>query len=249
MTRPTLFPMLRPLAVTAALLLGTAAMTASAQSPTPIAAPDGGTWVSVSASAETTRVPDVATMSAGVVTQGADANAAMRANATEMAKVMAAIRAAGIAERDVQTSGISVHPQYRHSNEEAPKITGYNARNTVNIRVRDVARLGQVLDALVTSGANQVDGPNFEVDEPEAAYDEARLAALDKARARADLYARALGVKVRRVVSISESGSSAPRPPMMMRAMVASDAIAETSVSPGETTLRANLEVVFELGR
>ena len=209
-----------------------------------------GTLLSVSSSADAKRVPDVATISAGVVTQAADANAAMRANATQMDKVMAAIRNAGIAERDVQTSGISLNPQYKYADNVPPQITGYQASNTVNVKVRDLSKLGKVLDTLVEQGANQVNGPNFEVDKPDEAYDEARVGALKKAQARATTYADALGLKVRRIVSISEGGASFPRPIPMVRMMVASDGMAkETSVAPGESTLSVSIDVVFELGR
>ena len=238
------------LLLASALAIGTVAMTnASAQSPSPpIAAPSDGTLLSVSASAEATRVPDVASLSTGVVTQAADANAALKANSAQMNKVVAAIRAAGIAERDIQTSGINIHPQYRYAENQPPTITGYQASNTVNIKVRDIAKLGEVLDALVASGANQVNGPSFEIDQPEAAYDEARQAALKKAQARAEMYAKSLGLRVRRIVSISEGGGF--RPPMPMMKAMAMDARAESApVAPGETTLSANLDVVFELGR
>ncbi|MBP6216834.1 MAG: SIMPL domain-containing protein [Luteimonas sp.] len=238
------------LLLASALAIGTVAMTnASAQSPSPpIAAPSDGTLLSVSASAEATRVPDVASLSTGVVTQAADANAALKANSAQMNKVVAAIRAAGIAERDIQTSGININPQYRYAENQPPTITGYQASNTVNIKVRDIAKLGEVLDALVASGANQVNGPSFEIDQPEAAYDEARQAALKKAQARAEMYAKSLGLRVRRIVSISEGGGF--RPPMPMMKAMAMDARAESApVAPGETTLSANLDVVFELGR
>ena len=106
-----------------------------------------------------------------------------------------------------------------------------------------------MLDALVASGANQVNGPSFEIDQPEAAYDEARRAALDKAQARAAMYAKTLGLRVRRIVSISEGGGFQPPMPMPMMAMARGKAEADTAVSPGETTLTANLDVVFELGQ
>ena len=245
---------LRPLTLAAALGLalafGTAMTDARAQSATQTAPlPADATLLSVSAQAEARRVPDVATISAGVVTQAADANAAMRDNATQMDKVMAAVRGAGIAERDVQTSGISVQPQYKYAENSPPTITGYQASNTVNIKVRDIGKLGKVLDALVASGANQVNGPSFEIDQPEPAYDEARLAALKKAQARAETYAKAMGLRVRRIVSISEGGSSGFHPPMPMMRAMAMEKSADTSVSPGETTLSVNLDVVFELGQ
>ncbi|MEO5963003.1 MAG: SIMPL domain-containing protein [Thermomonas sp.] len=227
-------------------------MTACAQPQTTAGyvAPADGTLLAVSASADAKRVPDVATISTGVVTQAADANAAMRANAVQMDKVMAAIRAAGIDERDIQTSGISLNPNYKYAENQPPTITGYQASNTVNVKVRDLTKLGKVLDTFVAQGANQVNGPNFEVDKPDEAYDEARVAALKKAQLRAKTYADALGLKVRRMVSISEGGSSFPRPMPMVRAMAADAMMSkETSVAPGETTLTVNLDVVFELGR
>ncbi len=242
---------LRPLILAIALAFGTP-MTACAQSQTApgYAMPSDGTLLSVSAEASAKRVPDVATISTGVVTQATDANAAMRANAVQMDKVMAAIKAAGIAERDVQASGINLNPQYKYVENAPPSIVGYQASNTVNVKVRDLSKLGKVLDAFVEQGANQVNGPSFEVDKPDEAYDEARVAALKKAQARAQTYADALGLKVRRIVSISEGGASIPRPMPMMRALAADAGFAkETSVSPGESSLSVSIEAVFELGR
>ncbi|TDK33556.1 SIMPL domain-containing protein [Luteimonas terrae] len=238
----------RPLLLACGLALGTLTMTASAQDTTHQTAPSDGTLLSISAQAEASRAPDIATMSTGVVTQAADANAAMRANAEQMAKLMQAIKAAGIAERDVQTSGVNLSPQYRYAENQPPAITGYQASNTVNLKVRDIGKLGQVLDALVASGANQINGPTFEIDDADAVQDQARAAALKKAQARAEVYANSLGMRVRRIVSISEGGGfqAPPRPMMAMRAMAES---ADTSISPGESTLTANLDVVFELGR
>lgn len=242
---------LRPLALASAIALSCMTMTACAQNPAaPAFATSDGTLLSVSAQAEASRVPDVASLSTGVVTQAADANAALAANAKQMNQVMAAIKAAGIAEKDIQTSGINVSPQYKYTDNQPPAITGYQASNTVSIKVREIGKLGEVLDALVASGANQVNGPSFEIDEPEAVYDEARRAALEKARQRAQMYAKSLDLKVRRIVSISEGGGFQPPQPMMRMAKAeAFDAAGAPPVSPGETTLTANLDVVFELGR
>ena len=239
---------LRALALATALALGAAAMPTHAQT-LPAAVSTDGTLLSVSAQAETTRVPDIAHLSTGVVTQAADANAAMRANAAQMTRVVDAIRKAGIAERDIRTSGINVNPQYRYAENQAPAITGYQASNTVSLKVRDIGNLGKVLDALVASGANQVNGPGFEIDKPEAVYDEARRDALKQAQARAQMYASELGLRVRRIVSISE-GNGGFGPPVPMMAMARMDkAEAGTPIAPGESTLSVNLDVVFELGR
>ena len=240
----------RPLALAAALALGVIGMTtACAQTTAPAIAGIDGTLLAVSAQAEAKRVPDIATVSTGVVTQAADANAAMRANAEQMAQVVAAIKAAGIAERDIQTSGINLNPQYRYAENQPPAITGYQASNNVNIVIRDIAKTGKILDALVATGANQVNGPSFDVDDKDSAYDEARRSAIEKAQARAQMYAKTLGMQVRRIVSISEGSQFGPPQPMPMMAMARMEKAQDTSVSPGENTLSVNLDVVFELTR
>ncbi|MGB3392082.1 MAG: SIMPL domain-containing protein [Stenotrophomonas sp.] len=237
---------LAPLLLALSFALG-APMTSHAQN-IPTAVASDATLLNISAQAEATRVPDVATLSAGVVTQAADGNSAMRANAVQMDQVMAAIKAAGIAERDIRTSGINLGPQYRYADNEAPKIIGYQANNTVSLKVRDITKLGRVLDSLAAQGANQINGPSFEIDQPEPVYDEARVAALKKAQARAETYAKSLGLRVRRIVSISEGSGGGFRPVPMMAMARSAKAEMDTVISPGETTLSVNLDVVFELG-
>ena len=232
-----------------ATLLAAFAMTAAPATALAQAAPaSDGTLLSVSSRAEARKAPDIATFSAGVVTQAADGNAAMRQNAEQMNRVLAAIKAAGVADKDVQTSGISLNPQYRYEENQPPRITGYQASNTVNVKLREVAKMGKVLDALVASGANQVNGPSFGIDDPEPLYDRARLDALKAARARAETYAGALGVRVRRIVSISEGGAAMPSP-MPRMAMMKAEAYDSTPVAAGESSVSVNLDVVFELGR
>ncbi|MFA0922204.1 SIMPL domain-containing protein [Xanthomonas fragariae] len=239
---------LKPLLLALSIAAGTA-MNAHAQTDSSHTISNDGTLLNVSAEAEAKRIPDIATLSAGVVTQAADGNAAMRQNAEQMSKVMAAVKAAGIADKDVQTSGINLSPQYTYKEKEAPKINGYQASNTVNLKVRDIARLGKVLDALVAQGANDINGPSFSIDQPEPAYDEARVAAVEKAQARAETYAKSLGLKVRRIVSISEGRGGGVRPMMMSTSMRSAKAEMDTPVAPGESTLSINLNVTFELGR
>ena len=244
-------PRFRPAALAFALALGSLAVNAGAQpASTTIQVPADGTLLTVAAQAEARRVPDIATVSAGVVTQATDANGALRQNAERMAQVVAAIRAAGIAERDVQTAGVNLNPQYRYVENQPPVITGYQASNTVNVIVRDIGKLGRILDALVATGANQINGPAFDVDRKEEAYDEARREALRKARQRADMYAKSLGLQVRRIVSIDETaGQGVPRPMMRMEAKAMAADVAQTSISPGENVLGLTLNVVFELGK
>lgn len=242
---------LRPLMLAIALAAGTAMTAASAQTPNP-ATPmttNDGTLLSVSAEATSKRVPDVATISTGVVTRGADSNAAMRENADQMAKVLAALKGAGIPERDIRTTGVNLNPQYQYAENQPPKITGYEARNTVSVKVRDLGKLGKIMDTLVAEGANELNGPSFEVDKPDEAYDEARRAALEKAQARAEMYAKALNLRVRRIVSIDETSGGFRPPVPMMRAMAMEAKGADTAISPGESSLGVSLNIVFELGR
>ncbi|WP_028920628.1 SIMPL domain-containing protein [Pseudoxanthomonas suwonensis] len=234
-----------PIAALLALALSAPAAAQSVGAP-PL--PPDSTLLSVSAQAEASRAPDIATVSAGVVTQAADGNTAMRQNAEQMNRVLAAIRAAGVADKDVQTSGINLHPQYRYEENQPPRITGYQASNTVNVKLRDVAKMGKVLDALVASGANQINGPSFGIDDPEPLYDQARVEALRRARDRAETYAKALDLRVRRIVSISEGGAAMPVP-MPRMAMMKADAYESTPVAAGESSVSVNLDVVFELGR
>ncbi|MBX3565608.1 MAG: SIMPL domain-containing protein [Sphingomonas sp.] len=232
------------LAATAALFT-VSALPAAAQEMRPV--PADGTLLEVSAEGVSTRVPDVALIQAGVITQAPTAAVAMAQNSKRMAAVLAALRGAGIAERDLQTASISLSPQYRYENNQPPILTGYQASNQVTVRFRDVAQSGTILDTLVKQGANNISGPNLTVDKPEAALDEARTNAIAKARARATLYANAAGLKVDRILTISESGAMpAPVPVMAFRADKAM-AQASTEVVAGEQQLSVTVSVRFLL--
>lgn len=212
--------------------------------------PASGAVLDVVAEGRTTRTPDIATIRAGVVTQAATAAAALRENSERMARILAALRRTGVAGRDVQTAQVMLQPQYRYAENQPPVVTGYQATNTVAVRFRDVARSGTILDALVADGANQIDGPSLSLDKPEAALDEARTNAIARARARADLYARAAGLQVARIVSIAEGGiqDGAPRPPMPYARMQVMDAAeAKTAIIAGETDVTATVIVRFML--
>ncbi len=203
--------------------------------------------ISVSAEGKVERAPDIADLSGGVVSVAPTAAAAMADNARAMTAVVAAVRRAGIAERDIQTAGINLQAQYHYQNDHPPVLTGYQATNTVNLRVRKLADAGRLLDALVAAGANQLSGPNFRVDAADAALDEARTAAVATARKRAELYAQAAGVRLKRLLSLSESGGEQPRPmPMMARRMTVT-AAPEPPVAPGEVTLGITVNMVFEI--
>lgn len=209
-------------------------------------APDG-TVLDVTAEGRTTRVPDIATIRAGVVSQGATAAAALSDNAGRMAKILDALKRAGIAARDTRTASIGLSPQYRYVDNQPPVITGYQATNSVSIRFRDISKAGAILDALVGQGANQIDGPSLSIGQPDAALDEARIDAVKTARARAELYAKAAGLSVARIVSIAESGQndgSTPQPMMFGRVMKAE---ASTPISAGEAEVTVTVNVRFQL--
>ena len=235
-------------ALLAALLVGAASLPASAHAQAvAFAQPVSGTRLEISATGDATRVPDIATISAGVSTRAATAKAALQQNATRMERVRAALKAAGIADRDIQTANINLNPEYRYVDNQPPRLTGYSASNQLNVRFRDIASTGEILDALVAQGANQINGPTLSIDKPQAALDEARTKALAVGRARAELYGRSLGMRVVRLLSVSETGReySGPRGGMVM--MEARAASADMKIDPGEQKLEVTLAMTFEL--
>jgi uncharacterized protein YggE len=233
----------------AALLLGATSLptaTYAQQSPS-ITQTIAGSRLDISATGEVTRVPDIAIISAGVVSRSATATGALQDAADRMQRVLAALKRAGVEDRDVQTSNISLNPEYRYVENKPPQLTGYTASNQLTIRFRDIRNSGKILDALVSQGANQISGPNLTIDKPEAALDEARARAVAAGRARAELYARSLGMRIVRVVSVSEGGGYAsPPPPMPMPVMEMARA-ADTKIVPGEQKLQVTLAITFEL--
>jgi uncharacterized protein YggE len=237
-------------ALIGALMLGALSWTApaAAQQQATITQSIAGTRLDLTATGEVTRVPDVAVISAGVVSRAATASAALQDSANRMERVLAALKRAGVAERDIQTSSVNLNPEYRYPENQSPQLVGYTATNQLTIRFRDIRNSGKILDALVAEGANQINGPSLTIDKPEAALDEARAKAIAEGKARAELYARSMGLRVVRVVSVSESGGYAvppPAPPMPMAARAYDSA--ETKIVPGEQKLQVSLAMTFEL--
>ncbi|MFN3463266.1 MAG: SIMPL domain-containing protein, partial [Terricaulis sp.] len=179
-------------------------------------------------------------------TEGATAAAALAETARRMAALNAALRRAGVAERDIQTSNVSVYPQQVYGEGQAPRITGYQANNSVTVKVRRIDNTGRVIDAAVGAGGNTVNGVSVTHADPDAQLDVARRDAIAEARRRAELYASALGMRVNRIVSVSEGGGYAPPMPVPVERFAAQDAAA-TPVSPGEIETRVSVNVMFEL--
>lgn len=204
------------------------------------------TTISLSGNGTVDREPDIATVNVGVEIEAETAAQAMEQQAERMNAVFDAVRAAGVANRDMQTSSLSLNPVYDYNRpDNRPRLRGYSASNQITILVRDLDNLGASLDAIVRAGSNQINSVQFGVDDPTEATDEARVAAIADARRKADLYAEAAGYRVARIVTISEGGGYSP--PMPMAARMVSAEAAPTPIAQGEVSLTANVNVTFEL--
>ncbi len=197
--------------------------------------------VTVTGEATVAVAPDTAMIRLGVGTQEKTAREASEANARQMTAVIAAIKDTGVADRDIQTSRLSLQPQYDPNKSGTARLTGFQASNQVTVRIRDIDKLPTVLDRAITAGANEMSGIEFVVSEQSKLLDQARDDAIADARRKADLYAKAAGAKLGRVVSITEEGSAPPpRPIQALRA-------GAVPIAPGEQTLRAIVTVSYEL--
>ena len=203
--------------------------------------PKPGT-ISVSGTGTVTTEPDTATTTFGVVTQGATAKEAMTRNSQEMAKVIDALKRAGVAAKDLQTQYVSLDPRYDNQGRE---VQGYNASNSVAATVRDLTQVGSVIDAAIAAGANGVSGPSLSREDRDKLYNDALEKAVADAKAKADVLARAAGVAVGPVQSVSENQQGGGGPMPMGYAMRAvGDA---TPIEAGTTQITASVRVVFTL--
>ncbi|MGO4409028.1 MULTISPECIES: SIMPL domain-containing protein [unclassified Brevundimonas] len=207
--------------------------------------------LNLSAYGEVRVAPDQATINFGVVTEAVTAQEAMARNAQQMTRVVAALRRAGIAERDIQTSGLNLSAQYDYQQNEPPKLRGYQASNRVTVVINDLAKVGTTADAVVAAGVNQIDGISFGLKNAKAAEDQARLLAVRALQDKARLYAQALGVQLGGVRTLTEGGGYAPEPPrpMYARAMAMDAGNASTPVSAGELTVRIDISGTYDIGR
>jgi uncharacterized protein YggE len=234
----------------AAALLLPAAAGAQAQAPAP--APAERT-LSVTGESMAQGRPDMALVQAGVVSEAATAGEALAANTAAMGRLVEALKAEGIEARDLQTANFSVEPRYSQppqnydgSEPFEPKIVGYSVRNELSVRIRDLAKIGALLDRAIAEGANSVSGPTFSVDQPKALEDEARRAAMRDAMARGALYAEAAGVALGPIARIEESVAQWPQP-VPFAAMAREAADAPVPIEGGELTFRAQVSVTWRL--
>lgn len=198
---------------------------------------------------ETRIAPDMAIVNVGVLKQAPTAAGALGSNTAAMTAVMAALKAAGIEAKDIQTSNFMVAPRYDYGdNTQAPRLTGYDVSNTVTIAVRKIAQLGGLLDTLVSAGSNQINGISFQVSRPDQALDQARKSATEDATRKAKLYAAAMQLKLGPVLSISEGVNYSPPVPMMLKSMRgAAEMSSDVPVSGGEQSLTIDVNVTWEI--
>ena len=208
----------------------------------------------VSGSAKVRAVPDLARINVGVVTSAATAAAALAENNASMNALFGVIKAQGVAEKDIRTSNLSVQPQYSQPQpgqrgEFVPRVVGYQVTNTVYVTLREIAKLGPMLDVLIANGANQVYGISFDIDKSDELLDKVRGEAVANARKLAGLYCSGDKVKPGRILQIQESADDfGPRPMMdRMGGMRAMAMAAPAPVAAGESTLEVRVKVAFEL--
>jgi uncharacterized protein len=225
------------LAAAAALACGVLAAPAPAQIVPPAA-------ISVSGEAHVSVPPDLAEIDAGVTSEAKTAREASDANNAAMARVLLALKGAGIAEREFQTARLSLQPQYANQSRPGPNVVvGYRASNRVSIRVRDVGKVAGVIDALVGAGANEIGGINFTVSEASKLLDDARTEAIADARRKAEIYAKAAGVTLGAPLSISEGGGGLAQMPFRRMAV----GMAAAPVAQGEETLQVSVSVSWAI--
>ena len=206
--------------------------------------PHRASTVTVAGQGTVTAAPDMAEITSGVVTQAPTAAQALAANSQAMERLLQALGALDVAARDVQTTNISVSPLRRQGRDgQPPEITGYEVTNQVRVKVRDLSRLGRVLDQQVGQGANVVHGIQFGRQEPAPLLDEARKRAMADARRKAELYAAAASLKVGRVLAVQEAGAATPRPETLGLARMS----AAVPVAPGDQEIQASVTVTFTL--
>jgi len=224
-----------------AIFLGLALSAVLAAAP---AAAQATRTISMTGHGEVRSAPDMAQVTAGVTTSATTAAQALAANTARMKTVFAALQKLGIPEKNIQTVNFSVSPQYANGNNEAPRLTGYQVNNEVSVRLEDVGRLGGALDALVSAGANQMNGISFDIREPAPLLEKARAGAIADARLRAETYAKAAGVALGPIQSISEGGGEI-RPLRMAAPMVF--AAKAVPVAAGEQSVTADVSLVWEI--
>lgn len=238
----------------ALMTLGVAVLPVAAIAQTSVTIAETAPVVTLNVTESVEAAPDIATVGTGVQTRAPTAQAAMQQNAAQTEKLIAALGKAGIAKKDIQTSGINLNAQYDYSNRDGqpstPRFIGYEASNQLTVKLRDVKRVGASLDAMVAAGATNLNGPTFTIEDPSPLHVQARGAAMKTAKAQAEFYAQAAGYRSARLLSIAESNSGGQPPmPMLQSARFKADAAPVTPVEPGQVSASVTLTVQYALER
>jgi uncharacterized protein YggE len=190
-------------------------------------------------------VPDVADLRLGVSIARLTVAEARQDAATVMASILAAVESAGVARRDIRTTLLSVQPRYEYRDNQPPLLSGYELANVVEVTVRDLGSLGDVIDGSLRSGATSMDSLSFRLADPAPAEREARMLAMLNARSRADVLAEAAAVRITGVVSVVEDGAMPPPRPFMKaeRMMMAADT--GTPVESGSLEVAVSVTVSY----
>ncbi len=201
--------------------------------------------ITITAEGQVEAAPDMATISLGVTTNAKTAGEAMAGNSDALSTVVEKLKAAGIEPRDLQTTGLSLQPNWNNSSSSTNRIDGYTASNILTVRVRALDTLGTILDAAVKDGANTLNNVTFGIADPAPLMDEARKRAVANARARAELLAGAAGVTLGEITTITEGGSADPRPQFGF----ARAAMESVPVEAGALSLSASVTIVWQLAQ
>jgi uncharacterized protein YggE len=189
--------------------------------------------------------PDVADLRLGVTLSRATVDEARADAASTMKAILASVDAAGVAKKDVRTSLLSVQPRYEYRDNQPPQLSGYELANVVEVTVRDLARLGDVVDGVLKAGATSMDSLTFRLDDPAPAEREARIRAMAAARARADVLAEAAGVAISGVSSVVEDGAGLPPRPFAKAERMMAAADASTPVETGSLEIAVRVTVAY----
>jgi uncharacterized protein YggE len=203
--------------------------------------------ITLSGIGETMAGPDLARVTSGVQSEAKTAREALTANNRAMTAVIDGLKQAGIADKDIQTSNFSVGPRYEYPPNARPVLVGYQVSNTVTVTVRDLAKIGELLDRIVTLGSNTINGIGFSIDDPEKLEDEARRLALADARRKAELYAAAGGFRLGRILTVAESSRGGPQPPVPFMRAAKMDAAESVPIQGGEQSVAIQVSVTWEI--
>ena len=229
-------------AAAAMTLIGCTAPAANAASEA-----DAPRTITVTGEGSASAAPDMALLSIGVQSEALTAADALRQNSADMSATIKKLKDLGVADRDIQTSGLSINPRYDYEkNRSKPEVIGFTASNTVSVKLRDLDSAGKVIDQAVQSGANSLGGISFDFSDPKPVHDEARKAAVADAKSKAALLTDAAGVRLGKLLYIQEGYASAPQPKMYAARMEMADS-SSVPLQAGESTVSMSVSLVYEI--